>query len=84
MAISLSGCKGNAPPFPANQVFIVDPKTQYCSQHNIISKNPLKVDKGIVIDWNDCPGVFGFQSSDTPAVFSWIRKMEKLANERCK
>jgi hypothetical protein len=84
MAISMIGCAEGLPPFPAEFIFVVKPEKQQCTRHRIISKDPVKVDKGEYISWEECPHVFGFQDSDIGPVMNWIRESQRLAKKRCK
>ena len=82
----LFGCGGASglDPFPASFVYVVKIDKQRCSKHAIISKNPVKVDKGVFIPWSECPDVIGFDYQESASIFNWIRKAEKTASERCK
>jgi hypothetical protein len=78
------GCAEGLPPFPADFVFVAKPDKLECTRHKIISKDPIKVDKGEFIPWSECPHVFGFQDSDIGPVMNWIRESQRLAKKRCK
>ena len=80
----LVGCANGLPPFPADFIYVVKPQLQQCSKHKIISKDPVKVDKGVWIEWDQCPDVFGFESKDAGPVMNWIRNSQEEAKRRCK
>ena len=80
----LIGCGDGLPPFPANYIFVAKPDKLECTRHKIISKDPVKVDKGEFIPWNECPHVFGFQDSDIGPVMNWVRKAQSESKKRCK
>ena len=80
----LVGCAEGLPPFPAEYIFVVKPEKQECTRHKIISKDPVKVDKGEFVPWDECPHVFGFQDSDIAPVMNWIRNAQEEAKKRCK
>lgn len=84
MAISLTGCASDLSPFPSEFVYVVKPQLQQCSKHKIISKDPVKVDRGEWIPWEQCPDVFGFDYKDAGPVMNWIRDLQKKVKERCK
>lgn len=86
MGISLFfiGCADGLPLFPADHIYVIKPQLQQCSKHKIISKDPVKVDRGVFIDWHDCPDVFGFESKDAGPVLNWIRNAQSEAKKRCK
>lgn len=77
------GCAKGLEPFPADYIYVVKPTLQQCSKHKIISKDPVKVDKGVWVDWRDCPDVFGFESKDAGPVLNWIRYAQEEAKKRC-
>jgi hypothetical protein len=83
-SLFIVGCNSDLSPFPAEFIFVAKPQLQQCSKHRIISKDPIKVDKGEWVPWEHCPDVFGFQSSDAGPVMNWIRDAQKKAKERCK
>ena len=83
MVLILSGCDAALDPFPAQYVYSIQPWKWKCSRHKIISKDPVKVDAGEMIPWDDCPNVFGFDEKDTGPVFNWIRNAQEKAKERC-
>lgn len=83
-SLFVMGCADDLPSFPADYIYVVKPELQQCSRHKIISKNPVKVDKGVWIEWSQCPDVFGFESKDMGPIMNWIRKAEKMAKEKCK
>jgi hypothetical protein len=79
-----SGCASyGIPEFPAEYTFVVKQDLKQCSRHKIISYDPIKVDKGEFIQWENCPDVFGFSSQDAGKVFNWIRNLQKVSKERC-
>jgi hypothetical protein len=82
--ISLMGCADGLPPFPAEYIYSIRPLDQKCSRHRIVSKDPLKVDNGEMIPWEECPTVFGFSDEDAGKVFNWVRNAQKESKERCK
>ena len=85
MVISLTGCAASdLSPFPAEFIFVAKPQLHQCSKHKIISKDPVKVDKGVWIPWEQCPDVFGFESKDAGPVMNWIKDSQRKAKERCK
>lgn len=84
--ISLGCAKdvSDVPSFPSEIVWVAKPDLQKCSKHKIISKDPLKFDKGQYVDWSSCPDVFGFEAKDAGPVMNWIRNTTDLAKKRCK
>ena len=83
-ACLVSSCSKLLEPFPATYVYSVKPDKMTCTKHKIINHDPVTVDKGVFIEWNECPHVFGFSDVDTPKVFSWIREAQALAKKKCK
>lgn len=83
MVINCTGCGGDLPEFPAHSIFVIDTDKQTCSEHKIIQKDPVKVDKGVFYPWSNCPTVFGFRKEEMGGVMSWIRQAQNLAKERC-
>lgn len=81
--LALSACDETLDPFPAQYVYSIQAWKWKCSRHRIVSKDPVTVDGGEMIPWDDCPNVFGFDEKDTGAVFNWIRNAQKKAKERC-
>lgn len=81
---SLVGCKDGLPEFPASFIYVAKPETLECSKHEIIKKDPITVDKGVFIPWNECPHVFGFSSNDVAPVMDWMRNAQEEAKKRCK
>jgi len=84
MASFLAACADGLPIFPADEVYVARPDTLQCSRHKIISKDPVKIDKGEWIPWEQCPHVFGFKDSDIGPVMNWIRNSQETARKRCK
>lgn len=80
----ISGCASGLPTFPSDYIFVIRPEKQACSMHKIIKKDPVTVDKGYYLPWEECPTVYGFSEQDTPKVLSWIRKAQELAKKKCK
>ena len=81
----LAGCAGSGlPDFPAKQIFVVRTDTKTCSIHMITKQDPITVDKGHVIPWDECPDVIGFDVKDSGAVFNWMRNAQSEAKKRCK
>ncbi len=81
---NLIGCAEGLPEFPADYIFVVKPNLLECSRHKIIKKDPVTVDKGEFIPWDQCPHTFGFQDSDVGPVLTWIRNAQTEAKQRCK
>lgn len=79
----LNGCDTSLDPFPAQYVYSIQPWKWKCSRHKIISKDPIQVDTGEMIPWDDCPNLFGFDEKETGAVFNWIRNAQKEIKEKC-
>lgn len=84
-SLLVAGCSGSGlDPFPTKYIFVVKPDVQKCTMHMITKHDPLTVDKGFVIPWEECPDVIGFDVKESGAVFNWIRKAEAQAKNRCK
>ena len=81
----LFGCAGSGlPPFPAKYIFVVKPDIEKCSMHMITKQDPITVDKGHIIPWEECPDVIGFDLKESGAVFNWMRTAQSEAKKRCK
>jgi hypothetical protein len=50
----------------------------------ITKQDPITVDKGHIIPWEECPDVIGFDLKESGAVFNWMRTAQSEAKKRCK
>ena len=85
MFIFLTGCRSQGlDPFPTNKIYEFSKGESICIEYTIISKDPLQVDEGVILEADKCPqSIFGFSYKDTPNVMNWIRRAQKEAQKKC-
>ena len=82
-----AGCKngGEIPPFPTKYIYEFAKGEKVCIRYEIIKNDPLTVDEGQILLEKDCPmGIMGFDYDDAAKVFSWVRKVQAAAKDKCK